>query len=248
MLPDHDWSGVAHNSITPMTHLFMETVLNVESNSEEESIYTMKRSGTAAILLNISYFEPETIQRAFNEIFLLLANAALDKFFRNPQTGKLKENFIFIVDNGPSEAPSHPMVKMWLARLLVVLQLTSITQKSFAEYHSKRNPVEQVLAVENRALSNEVFTSTGVHAEYEKGDKRHLQNMEFMASKVKTCLDKVQYGGRPIHTQRGIGNDENFVFNDEEQLSNFLARSEMLNSKYEGNYYPKKMNFGAMCR
>ena len=240
-LPDHDWSGVAHNSITPMTHLFMETELNeLDSSSEEESLHSVKRSGTAAVLLNLSYFEPETIQRAFNEIFLLLKNPAMDKYFRNPETGKLKENFIFIVDNGPSEAPSHPMVKMWLARLLMVLQLKSITQKSFAEYHSKRNPVERVHAVENPALSNEVFTSTGVHDEYEKGDNRHLENMEFMASKVKTCLEKAQYGGRPIHTQRGIGNEDNFVFNDEEQISNFLARSEMLKSEYEGNYYPEK--------
>ena len=39
-------------------------------------------------------------------------------------------------------APSHPMVKMWLARIANVLQLKSVTQKLFAEYHSKRNPVE----------------------------------------------------------------------------------------------------------
>ena len=222
-LPDHDWSGVAHNSITPMTHLFMETELNLESNLEDEILYSVKRSGTAAVLLNISHFEPETIQRTFNEIFLLLANPALDKYFRNPQTSKLKEHFMFIVNNSPSKAPSHPMVKMWLVRLLVVLQLKSITQKSFAEYHSKRNPVERVHVVE-----------------YEKGDKKHLENMEFMANKVKTCLEKAQYGGRPIHTQRGIGNEDNFVFNNEEQLLNFLSRSEMLKSEYEGHYYPQK--------
>ena len=80
-LPDHDWSGVAHNSITPMTHLFMETELNLESNLEDEILYSVKRSGTAAVLLNISHFEPETIQRAFNKIFLLLVNPALDKYF-----------------------------------------------------------------------------------------------------------------------------------------------------------------------
>ncbi len=50
-------------------------------------------------------------------------------------------------------------------------------------------------------------------------------NMELIASKVKTCLEKVQYGDRLIHTQRGIDNEDNFEFNDEEQLSNFLARS-----------------------
>ncbi len=50
-------------------------------------------------------------------------------------------------------------------------------------------------------------------------------NMELIASKVKTCLEKVQYGDRLIHTQRGIDNEDNFEFN-EEQLSNFLARSD----------------------
>ena len=61
-----------------------------------------------------------------------------------------------------------------------------------------------------------------------------------MASKVKTCLEKAHYGGRTIHSQRGIGNEDNFIFNHEEQLRNFLARSEMLKSEYEGNYYPQK--------
>ena len=120
-LPDHDWSGLAHNSITPTTHLFMETQLQLQEETDEEYQYSVKRSGKAAILLNLSHFEPETVQRAFNEIFLLLVNPVLEHQFRNPVTGKLKEHFIFIVDNGPSQAPSHPMVKMWLARIAKVL-------------------------------------------------------------------------------------------------------------------------------
>ena len=76
-----------------------------------------------------------------------MSNPALHKYFRNPETGKLNEDSIFVVDNGPSEAPSHPMVKMWLAYLLLILQSKSISQKSFAEYHSKRNPIERVHVV-----------------------------------------------------------------------------------------------------
>ena len=240
ILPYHDWSALAHNSVTPMTHLFMETELSVEELTEEERHYTVKRTGAAAILINLSHFEPETIHRAFNEIFLPLANPALDKYFRNPETGKLKEHFIFVVDNGPSEAPSHPTVKMWLVRLLMVLQLKSVTQKSFAEYHSKRNPVKRVHAVENRALSNEVFSSTGVHKEYEKGEQQHLENMEFMAGQVERCLKKAQYGGRPIVTQRGIGKEDNFVFDDEDQLLTFLSRSEKLKNENNEHYCPKQ--------
>ncbi len=239
-LPDHDWSGLAHNSITPMAHLFMETEMQLEETTDEDDYYSVKRSGAAAILLNLSYFEPEIVQRVFNEIFLLLKNPALDKHFRNPETGKLKEHFIIVVDNGASEAPSNSLVKMWLVRMARVLGLKSITQKSFAEYHSKRNPVERVHAVENRVLSNEVFTSKGVHKDYLKGDQQHLENMEHMAGEVKKCLEKAQYGGRPIVTQRGIRPEENFVFNDEDQLLNFLGRSEWLKNEDVGRYYPRQ--------
>ncbi|CAB4026118.1 Hypothetical predicted protein [Paramuricea clavata] len=239
-LPDHDWSGLAHNAITPMTHLFMETELQFEEESDEDYYYSVKRSGAAAILLNLAYFEPETVQRVFNEIFLLLSNPALDEYFRNSDTGKLKEHFIFIVDNGPSEAPSNSLVKMWLVRLARILQLKSITQKSFAKYHSKRNPVERVHAVENRALSNKVFPSKGVHKDYQIGSKQHLDNMEYMAREVQQCLERAQYGGRPIVTLRGIGFNEKFVFDDEEQLVNFLGRSERLKNEDDGHYYPKQ--------
>jgi hypothetical protein len=64
-----------------MTHLFMEMQINLEENTDEECLYTVKRSGTAAILLNLSYFEPETVQRTSNEIFLLLANQHLISTF-----------------------------------------------------------------------------------------------------------------------------------------------------------------------
>ena len=238
-LPDHDWSASVHNSVTPMTHLFMETEVNLEDATEEEYQYTVKRSGSAAILVNLLYFEPETVQRAFNELFLLLANPALDQYFHNPETRKLKEHFIFIVDNGPSEAPSHPIVKMWLARIANVLQLKSVTQKSFAEYHSKRNPVEQVHAVENRTLSNEVFSSTGVHKTYTKGDQQPKENMECMANEVANCLKTARYNGKSIITQRGIGEKDNFVFNDENQLLTFLSRSESLKNENNNHYFPQ---------
>ena len=170
---------------------------------------------------------------------LLLANPALDQYFRNPETEKLKEHFIFIVDNGPSEAPSHPMVKMWLARVANVLQLKSVTQKSFAEYHSKRNPVERVHAVENRTLSNKVFSSTGIHKTYTKGDQQHKENMECTTNEVANCLKTARYNGKSIITQRGIGEEDNFVFNDENQLLTFLSRSESLKNENNDQYFPQ---------
>ena len=156
----------------------------------------------------------------------------------NPETKKLKEHFVFIVDNGPSEAPSSHLVRMWLVRLARVLKLKSVTQKSFAEYHSKRNPLERVHAVQSHALSNEKFSSKGVHKEYKIGDAKHKENMEHMAEEVKTCLGHTQYGGKPCLVLRGIGSEENFVFNDEEHLVTFLAKNETRKNDDSLQYHP----------
>ena len=64
-LPDHDWSVVVHNSITPMTHLFMETQLNLESNSEEEFLYTVNRSGTAVNSIKSFLFRTTNYSEGF---------------------------------------------------------------------------------------------------------------------------------------------------------------------------------------
>ena len=187
VLPDHDWNRLAHNAVTPMTHLFliMESIFDEEGGNQ--LYYSVQRTGTAAALFNLSHFKPETFHRVFNELFVLLNNPALDHVFRNLNTKKLKENCVFIVHNGPSEAPASPLVRMWFVHLARLLQLKSVTQKSFAEYHSKRNLVEHVHAVHNHTLSNEQFSSNGVHRDYEISDTSHQENMEHMAEKVKQC-------------------------------------------------------------
>ena len=95
-------------------------------------------------------------QKCLNELFILLTKPALDHIFRDPNTRKLKSEFVFvfIVDNGPSEAPSNSMVQLCLVRLLNFLKLQRVVHVSFAEYHSKRNYVERVHATKNEALSN----------------------------------------------------------------------------------------------
>ena len=239
-LPDHDWCRLAHQAVTPMSHLFVETELILEEEGGQSRFYSVRRTGTAATLINISYFEPETVQRVFNELFLLLVNPALDHVFRNPNSGKLKEHFVFGVDNGPSEKPNSPLVRMWLVRLMRLLNLMSVTQKSFAEYHSKRNPVERVHAVQNHALSNEQFTSKGVHSVCEIGDQKHRENMEHMAEEVRKCLSHTQYGGKPCLSLRGIGGEENFILNDEADLITFLGKSECRKNEDVAQYEPIK--------
>ena len=50
-----------------MIHLVRETEVYLEDATEEYQ-KTVKRSGSAAILVNLSHFEPETIKRGLNEL------------------------------------------------------------------------------------------------------------------------------------------------------------------------------------
>ena len=121
--------------------------------ANSDTVIHVTRSSKAVTLLNLSLLEPETTIGLFNEIFLLLSKPNLDFVFCNPKTGLLKSAFIFIVDNGPAEQPSSPLVQMFLIQLLRLLNLDKVTQVSFAEYHSKRNFVERVHAIEDEVLS-----------------------------------------------------------------------------------------------
>ena len=89
---------------------------------------TVRKGANINIGPTCNYVATTPLNRAFNEIFLLLEKPSLDCYFRNPESGKLKENFIFVVDNGPSESPSSPLVQMWLSRLLNFLKLDSVSQ------------------------------------------------------------------------------------------------------------------------
>ena len=77
-----------------MTHLFLTTKV-------DEQVFK------AATLVNLSFYEPETAFNCMNEIFFMLTLPELDEYFQCPSTKQLKEEFIFVVDNGLSEAPSE---------------------------------------------------------------------------------------------------------------------------------------------
>lgn len=103
---------------------------------DSSAAVSVTRTGQAVNLIHL-FHESETVFRCFNELFFLLVQPSLGRFFRNPETGALKENFVFIVDNGPSEQPSSSMVQMCLTRLCHCLNLDRVTQVSFVEYNSK---------------------------------------------------------------------------------------------------------------
>ena len=120
--PDHTWDQSRTNAVTPMTFLFLKPVISTLTCDQVESLdipvsqtttLQVTRSGQGVTLLNLSFFEPDDTFKCFNEIFLL-SIPALDPFFRDRSTKKLKKQFTFIVDNGPAEQPSAATVQFVL--------------------------------------------------------------------------------------------------------------------------------------
>ena len=237
--PDHSFDQSRVNAVTPMTHLFMDMPNADLIIPGSETVVNVTRSGKAVTLINLSLTEPETVFRVFNEIMYLMTIPSLDKFFRKPETGRLKEIMGFIVDNGPSEAPASFLVQMLLIRLLKFLDLDKVTQRSFAEYLSKRNPVERVHAAENNALSSHgPFSSKMIHKNASPGSKQHKENMESMAQEVIQCIGKGMYNKETIKCFRGIGSEEKFIFTDVEGLKSFGLLSDERKEEDESKYRP----------
>ena len=234
---DHTYDQSRNNAVTPMSHLFLKTEEThrksrfspyennadffVGSSGRQETIIHQKRTGKAATVLRLSYYENETVFRAINELLYLMTLPQLDYYFRNPNTGKLKEYFVFVVDNGV-DMPRSPLVQMLLVRLRRYLGIRKITQVSFAEYHSKRNPVERVHAVEEKELAKHgPFTRITA----ETTTVEHRQAMEEMADEVRGAFCRGRFGGQPLLCVRSIRN-EDFIFDDEDNMHTFLALTE----------------------
>ena len=81
-------SHVTHEESIPSLLLTPDVYMGIPSDSSLTVHIT--RTGRAVMLLSL--YEPETAHRAFNEIFFLQSQPSLDSLFRNPDTGKLKEN------------------------------------------------------------------------------------------------------------------------------------------------------------
>ena len=103
---------------------------------------------------------------------------------------------------------------MLVMRFLKFLNLDKVTQRAFAEYLRKRNFVERVHAIENRALCGHgPFSSKEIHETVSPGCKEHTENMEHMVSEVIKSIGKAVYNKESIQCFRGIGASDRFVFN-----------------------------------
>ena len=225
---DHQFDQSRTNACTPMTHLFLETLCtNSVLETENLTVMNVVRSGQSVTLINISLYEPETVFRCFNELFHLLTIPALDNLFRNEETGNLKKNWTFVVDNGPSEAPASSLVRMLLVRLVNFLNLDKVLQVSFEKLNSKDNPAERPHASENLALSRHGPFKTKEIFRYPKakpGSSEHILNMEEMAEEVISCLKTAKFGGKSFFCFRGV--KDNYIFDDEKAMRTFLKLSE----------------------
>ena len=241
---DHTFDQSRVNAVVPMTHLFID--LKQESyqevnNSESKVVVNVTRTGKPVTLLYLGISEPETTFRAMNEVLYLLTVPSLDSVFRNPTTGTLKNIFSFIVDNGHGEDPDSKLTQMCMARILCMLHLTKINQRSFAERHSKRNYVERVHAAENESLSRHgAFSSTKIHPHADPYSEEHLENMEAMAQEIRDCLSFTRFGGRFLECFRGVNE---FIFNDEDKLKEFIHLSEEKKIDCAWSYEPIKNEY-----
>ena len=104
-------------------------------------------------VLRLSHYESETVFRSINELLFLMTLPHLDAYFRDPSTGKLKQNFVFAVKN-VGDMPQSPLVGLLLVCLQRYLGIKNVTQVSFGESCSKRNTAERVHTSERENLQN----------------------------------------------------------------------------------------------
>ena len=240
---DHTFDQSRVNAVVPMTHLFIDlNQSNYQQPSNGESkVINVTRTGKPVTLLYLGISEPETTFRAMNEMLYLLTLPSLDDVFRNPNTGTLKKKLSLIVDNGHGEDPDSKLTQMCMVRILCLLHLTKLHQRSFAERHSKRNFVERVHAAENEALSRHgAFSSKKIHPHADPQSEEHMENMEAMAGEVMDCLSFARFGGRYLECFRGV---KEAIFDDEDRLKEFLQLSEEKKLECDWSYEPNKNEY-----
>ena len=122
---------------------------------------------------------------------------------------------------------------MLLVRVRRLLKLEQIIQVSFAEYHSKRNPVERVHAAHTK--EQEKHGPFQVH-ELHIDSEEHKSKMGEMREEVQGVLQVAKFGGEHTMVMKGSEGEENYMFNDVEYLQKFLRMNEDKKGKCEMTY------------
>lgn len=126
---------------------------------------------------------------------------------------------------------------MLLVRLRRLLGLKVVIHFSFAEYHSKRNPVERVHAVHTKELEKHgPFQIPNLNVD----SVEHKKKMEEMREDVEDVLRQAKFGGEYTTVTKGVGGENNFVFDDMSNLHAFLSMTEDRKAKCDMQYQLNK--------
>ena len=93
-LPDHSWNQSRTKDVTPMTFLFLKTktvpyvspassVQALDMHISNSTVLQLTRTSQSVTLINLSFYEPDSTFRCFNEICYMLTLTELDIFFRD---------------------------------------------------------------------------------------------------------------------------------------------------------------------
>ena len=99
-----------------------------------------------------------------------------------------------------------------------------IIQVAFAEYHSKRNPVERVHAEHTEQL--EKHGPFHFNTELYPDTNEHVDGLNKLRDEIREELNMASFGGMHTLVMNGIGDDKNFVFDDSKNLEEFLRMNE----------------------
>ena len=151
------------------------------------------RTGQPLCFVYMAHFEHGTTFNALNKLFRMFHLEQLDYFFRTVN-GCLKPYLTLLVEIGHEEDLDSPLTQMCLIRIMMFRGFRKVSQRAFAEYHSKRNFVERVQAAENDVLSRHgKFDSHQIYKNVKLDSPVHKENMEAMAKDVVNYLSKAKF-------------------------------------------------------
>lgn len=100
-------------------------------------------------------------------------------------------------------------MQMLLVHLQRLLGLKAVVQISFAEYHSKRNPVERVHAVQTKELEKHgPFKVPILNVDTLEQEMK----IEEMHDSVLDVLKGAKFAGKYTAVMKGVGCENSFVF------------------------------------
>lgn len=164
---DHDWQKSTDKTLTLTTYQFV----NLTDVAKQEIIQSeicgipvsrTRVTGPAVTIVKMSFFEPESCFRHFNELLYIMS---LDKHKNHfmDETNFISQ-LLVTVDGGGDERPRNKSTHFLAAVLRWLLDLDKIKVISYAEHDSKLHSVERVHPAENRALSQKgIIPSNLVH-------------------------------------------------------------------------------------